>query len=70
MSLRSLFTQHPAEVGESYFAHLRVAAGIGFTMLWAGLACCLHGIFPFLCKRTGSRTITSLSHRLSTRAPG
>jgi hypothetical protein len=70
MTLRTLFTEHPAEVGESYLGHLRTALGIGLTLFWAGFACVLHAIFPFLCKRTGSRTITRLNQQIATRVPG
>jgi Family of unknown function (DUF6356) len=49
-----LFTKHPASVGETYFAHLGSAGGFGSRMITAGLACLVHGIFPFLFQRTGS----------------
>jgi hypothetical protein len=51
-------------VGETYVQHLRVAIGFGGAMLLAGLACMVHALFPFLCKRTGSRTIIELHERL------
>ncbi|GIL38840.1 DUF6356 family protein [Roseiterribacter gracilis] len=70
MALRALFTTHPAEVGESYFGHLRAALGIGLTLFWAGFACLLHAIFPFLCKRTGSRTINRLHQQIAARNQG
>jgi hypothetical protein len=62
MTLRQSFTRHPAAVGETYGQHLAFAAGTGGRMVLAGLACMLHGIFPFLFERTGSRTILAL-HR-------
>jgi len=62
MTLLQQFTRHPAAVGETYGEHLVFASGIGGRMVIAGLACMLHGIFPFLFERTGSRTILEL-HR-------
>ena len=62
MALLQQFTCHPAAVGETYSQHLAFATGTGGRMVVAGLACMLHGIFPFLFERTGSRTIIEL-HR-------
>lgn len=59
-----LFTEHPASVGESYFQHLRFASRTGTTMLIGGCACFVHGLMPFLCTTTGSRTIRALAARL------
>ena len=58
------FTEHPASVGESYLEHMGVAFSFGGRMLAAGVACLLHGIFPFLFTKTGSRTITELHERM------
>lgn len=65
MSLTGAFTRHPAAVGESYGRHLAFATGVGGRMVLAGLACMLHGIFPFLFQRTGSRTLVELHDRMS-----
>lgn len=54
------FTEHPAAVGETYSEHCVSAWGFGLRMIGAGLACCMHGLFPFLCKTTGSRAIAQL----------
>jgi hypothetical protein len=58
------FTEHPATVGETYLEHLRSAAGFSFQMIGAGLACLVHGVFPFLFTATGSSAIRSLNERL------
>lgn len=58
--------QHPAEVGETYLEHLRVAAGFGIRMILGGAACLVHAVLPFLFTTTGSRTITVLHHRMVT----
>ncbi|MEP3889232.1 MAG: DUF6356 family protein [Hellea sp.] len=58
------FTKHPNSVGESYFQHMRVSFGFGGRMFVAAVGCFLHGIFPFLCVKTGSTAIHSLNHNL------
>lgn len=58
-----IFTQHPASVNQSYFSHLRFALTFGFQMIYGGIACMIHAIFPFLFKSTGSRTVIRLMHK-------
>jgi hypothetical protein len=58
--MHKLFSSHPASVGETYAEHWTSALGFGLRLIWAGLACCLHGFFPFLCVSTGSRTVAKL----------
>jgi hypothetical protein len=70
MRLLGLFTRHPATVGETYGGHLAFATGVGGRMVLAGLACMLHGLFPFLFERTGSRTILDLHGRVTSGARG
>lgn len=62
--LLSLFRRHPAEHGETYGEHFKVAASVGGPMVLAGLACLIHGIMPFLFKTTASRTLTVLMDRI------
>ena len=64
MSLLRAFTEHPASVGESYGEHLFRAVNFGTRMVFAGLACLLHGVLPFLFVRTGSRAIAELNDRM------
>jgi Family of unknown function (DUF6356) len=64
MSLIRAFTEHPASVGESYAEHLGRAACFGTRMIFAGVACLVHGVLPFMFVRTGSRTITELNDRM------
>jgi len=63
-SLSSLFTEHPATVGETYGQHLVSAAGFSLRMLGAGVACLIHALLPFLFVRTGSNTIAKLHDRM------
>lgn len=65
MSFRRSFTDHPAAVGETYGQHMGFAMGVGGRMILAGLACMMHGLFPFLFERTGSRTILALHARVT-----
>lgn len=64
MNLMRAFNDHPASVGESYFEHLLQAIGFGTRMVFAGLACLVHGLLPFMFVRTGSRAITELNERM------
>jgi hypothetical protein len=66
MQLRA-FTEHPSSVGESYFEHQRVALSVGLRLLGAGFACSVHAFAPWLFVDTGSRTITELNRRLTSR---
>ncbi len=64
MDLLHSFTRHPASVGETYTEHMRHAGSFALALLGAGLACLVHAVFPFLCKTTGSETITRLHQRM------
>lgn len=58
------FTQHPAEVGESYWQHQRMALGFAVELFAAGFAALVHALLPFLFVKTGSRAITRLHDRM------
>ena len=60
------FTKHPASVGETYFQHLKHASSFGGRLIVAGAACLMHGIFPFLFVKTGSKQVTKLHDRMVT----
>jgi len=64
MNFVRAFTQHPASVGESYTEHLGRAACFGTRMIFAGIACLVHGMLPFLFVRTGSSAIAELNDRM------
>ena len=64
MSFIRTFTEHPASVGESYTEHLFRAMYFGTRMMFAGIACLVHGVLPFLFVRTGSRAIAELNDRM------
>jgi len=58
------FTEHPASVGESYVEHFGTAVVFGARMIFAGFACLVHGVLPFLFVRTGSQAIAELNDRM------
>ena len=64
--IKRAFTEHPASVGETYAEHMGMAFGFGAKMVLSGLACLIHGIFPFLFVRTGRRCIEELHVRMVT----
>jgi Family of unknown function (DUF6356) len=61
MSIIRAFTDHPASVGESYGEHMGHAWCFGTRMVFAGIACLIHGVLPFLFVRTGSQAIAELN---------
>ena len=64
--IKKAFTEHPASVGESYFEHMGVAFKFGGELSRAAVCCVLHGLFPFLFVKTGSRCIEKLHHDMVT----
>jgi len=54
------FTAHPASVGETYAQHLCSACRFSASMISAGIACFVHGLFPFVFVSTGSSTVRKL----------
>jgi hypothetical protein len=64
--LRSLFTEHPASVDETYTEHMGVAFSFALLMFLGSLACLVHAFLPFLCVKTGSETIAELNERMVT----
>ena len=67
MSLRSLFTEHPATVGETYSQHLWVAARFSALLFLTSIACLIHAIIPAWFKSAGSDMVGKLNRELSSR---
>ena len=65
--MQSVFLDHPASVEETYFEHMRFAAGFAFWLLVAGLAAAVHALIPALCETTASRIIGRLHARMHSR---
>lgn len=66
-SLSRLFTEHPQTVDETYFQHMRFAAGFAVKLLGAGCAAIVHAILPFLFEKTASRMINDMHYRMHNR---
>ena len=64
--MRTLFTEHPASVGESYGEHFIAAGTFAASMALGTIACLIHAVFPFLCVKTVSGIITGLTDRMDT----
>lgn len=59
-----LFLDHPRDAGETYGEHFLMAAGFGFSMLFAGLGCLVHALIPGIFITTGSDAIRRLHKRM------
>ena len=57
-----IFLSHPRTVGESYWAHFRVAGSFGAAMIWGGTKALVHAVVPGLCITSGSDTVKRLNH--------
>ena len=64
MQLRRLFTEHPESVGETYWQHMGMALSFAGRMFTAAFCCAVHGLFPFLFVKTGSRCIEDLHEKM------
>ncbi len=67
MSLKRLFTEHPASVGETYREHMGVALSFALPLSKAALGAFVHAVFPFLCVTTASDTVKGLHARMTRR---
>ena len=67
MSLKRLFTEHPASVGETYTQHMGVALSFALPLTKAALGAFVHAVFPFLCTTTASDTVKGLHARMTRR---
>lgn len=66
-ALNRLMTDHPSSVNESYFEHMRFAAGFGFALLGAAGAAFVHALLPFCFEKTASGKIAVLYQRTCNR---
>ncbi len=62
-----LFTAHPHSVNETYFQHLRYASVAGLKLIFAGIACVIHSVFPFLFINTASNIMKKISEEMQNR---
>ncbi|MHA1525335.1 MAG: DUF6356 family protein [Alphaproteobacteria bacterium] len=66
--ITDLFTDHPANVGETYLEHMGVAAGFSVKLLGIAAAALVHAILPFLFVKTASTAILSMADKMARRA--
>ncbi|MEM8924535.1 MAG: DUF6356 family protein [Actinomycetota bacterium] len=64
MGMTSRFTEHPAQVGETYFEHQRVAFGFSRTLFAAAFQAAVHAVCPWLCCTSASDKIRELNDRI------
>ena len=62
--MRSLFTEHPASVDETYGEHMGMAFSFAGRLFLGSLACFVHALLPFLFVKTGSTIIAELHDRM------
>ncbi len=62
--MKSLFTEHPESVGETYGEHMATAGWFARELLIAGFACAVHALLPFLFVRTASVRVERLHDRM------
>lgn len=67
--MKTLFTEHPHSLGETYFSHMKCAFTIGGKMMLGGMIYLLHGVFPFLLKKTGSSLLLNATRTHVERIP-
>lgn len=67
--MRRLYTEHPNEAGETFWQHLWFTFTMSMRFLYTGVVIIIHGLFPFLLKREGSRQIEKVYHIMKSRQP-
>lgn len=59
---------HPAEVNETYWQHMRFAACMSGRLFKASAAAMLHSIVPGWCETTASREIAAMHEEITSRS--
>ncbi len=60
MGITQKFNEHPNSVDETYFEHMRVAAGFSAKLFRAAWCCGVHAIMPWRHCSTGSTAVKEL----------
>lgn len=66
-TIAGYFTHHHHSVNETYVQHLLFASWCGLRLLFAGAACCIHSVFPFLFIQTASKTLEKVQQDMMER---
>ena len=65
--MTNIFNKHPNEVGETYFEHLVEAWRYSLSLFRLFLIAFIHGILPFIFKKTVSEKIIKMGNELKNR---
>ena len=65
--MKSLFTEHPNSVNETYFEHMWFAVRWSFKLGLCCLAGLVHAFFPFMFETYGSKKVAYLNKWVKTR---
>ncbi len=65
--MSNLFNKHPNEVGETYFQHLIISWKYSFGLFRLFIVAMVHGVFPFIFKKTVSDKVIEMGDKLKNR---
>ena len=65
--MTNIFIKHPKEVGETYYEHLFEAWRYSLSLFRLFLIAFIHGILPFIFKKTVSEKIIKMGNELKNR---
>lgn len=66
-SLKQVFHDHPAKVGENYVEHMVFAFGFSFRLFRAAFAALVHGVVPCLHETTASSVVMAMNDEICAR---
>jgi len=66
--IKFAFCDHPRQAGETYFEHLMFTLGMATRLFFSAVCLLIHGVFPFLCVHTASKSIRGCHAILDERA--
>ena len=59
--------KHLKDINETYFEHMKFAHRSGFRMIWAGIACVIHSIYPDIFVTTASDALKKITEEINQR---
>jgi uncharacterized protein DUF6356 len=63
-NLKTMFTEHPNSVNETYLEHMHMSSSFGFWLFLAMMCAFVHAILPFAFEKTASGIINRLYGRM------
>ncbi|MEM9135192.1 MAG: DUF6356 family protein [Actinomycetota bacterium] len=70
MGIRNRFTDHPAQVGETYFEHQKVALRYSRQLFVASMQAAVHSVLPWCCCTSASDRIHEMHGEITAGARG